>query len=148
MDELFKIFLTSGLTIFGGVLVYVLGQIVSKFYIESIYEQKKIIAEINNVLIFYANQFYIHREFNPKAEKVADEIRSLSTQLRARTESILSYSFFEKCKIVLPKKDIHSASSSLIGLSNSVYYREDISNHVESYKTNIAKKLKIEIDQV
>lgn len=53
MSELEKIFFTSALTIFGGVLVYVIGQVTSKFLIDPIHEQKKLIGEIGDSLIFY-----------------------------------------------------------------------------------------------
>jgi hypothetical protein len=55
MSELFKIILTSSLTIFGGILVFVIGQVVVKFIIEPLHEQAKLIGEIANSLIFFAN---------------------------------------------------------------------------------------------
>ena len=146
MGETFKIFLTAGLTILGGVFVYVIGQIISKFMIEPIHEQKKIISEINDNLIFYANQFYLYTEVNPKAEEIRNKFRSFSAQLRAKTHLIPFYVLFQKLRMVLRKEDIYGACSSLVGLSNSVYKIEgqDIS-HVESYRNEISTKLKIKL---
>lgn len=49
------IFLTSGLTILGGIIIFVGGQIVTRFIIEPFYEQFKLIGEIANSLIYYGN---------------------------------------------------------------------------------------------
>ncbi len=56
-SELFKIFLTSGLTIFGGLFIYVIGQLISKFFIEPIHKQSRCIGEIYYSLIFYADLY-------------------------------------------------------------------------------------------
>jgi len=50
-----NIFVTSGLTILGGIIIFVGGQILTKFIIEPFYEQSKLIGEIANSLIYYAN---------------------------------------------------------------------------------------------
>ncbi|MCJ7635467.1 hypothetical protein MUP77_24145, partial [Candidatus Bathyarchaeota archaeon] len=57
MSELFKIVLTSSLTIFGGIVVLTMGQIITKFFIEPIHEQFRLIGEINDSLIYYANVY-------------------------------------------------------------------------------------------
>jgi hypothetical protein len=49
------IFVTSGLTILGGIVIFVGGQILTKFIVEPFYEQSKLIGEIANSLIYYAN---------------------------------------------------------------------------------------------
>ncbi|ETB64125.1 TPA: hypothetical protein DIC38_00595 [Candidatus Nomurabacteria bacterium] len=145
MTEVLKIFLTAGLTVFGGVVIYAFGQILLKFFIKPIYEQKKIISEINDTIIFYANRFGIYKEIHSKAEEVSDKLRSLSTQLRARTKMIPFYNHFQKCGFVVPEKDINDACSALIGLSNSVYHNENNSDHISRYKETISIKLNIEL---
>jgi len=55
MFQLTQIILTSSLTVLGGVLIYIIGQIISLFFIEPIHEQKKIIGEVDDALGFYAN---------------------------------------------------------------------------------------------
>ncbi len=50
-------YLTASITILGGFIVFVLGQIVVKFFIEPIHEQSKTIGEIAYSLIFYANLY-------------------------------------------------------------------------------------------
>jgi hypothetical protein len=53
MSELFKIVVTSSLTILSGILVFVIGQVIVKFIIEPLHEQAKLIGEIANSLIFF-----------------------------------------------------------------------------------------------
>lgn len=146
MVDIFKIILTSCLTILGGVVIYALGQIISKFIIEPIHEQKRIISEINDILIFYANKFFIYKERNTEADEIIDKIRSLSTKLRAKTELIPFYGYLEKCNLVLKSGRIDDACSALVGLSNSVYFLEGQTiSHVEFYKKTISENLKINI---
>lgn len=120
MSELYKIILTSSLTILGGVVVYVTGQIISKFFIEPIHEQKKIIGEIADALIFYANVYC-----NPgtgskkKMNEASERLRQLATLLHSKTHLIPWYKFFEKIRVVVESSSIEKASTKLIGLSNS-----------------------------
>jgi hypothetical protein len=55
MSELDKILLTSGLTIAGGFLVYVFGQIATRFLIDPYHEYRKTVGEIADTLVYYAN---------------------------------------------------------------------------------------------
>lgn len=55
MSEIYKIVLTSSLTILGGVITFVAGQIVIKFLIEPIHNYMKLVSEIADTLILYAN---------------------------------------------------------------------------------------------
>lgn len=122
MSEIFKIFLTSALTIVGGVIVYALSQIILKFIIEPIHGQKKIIGEIADALIFYGN-IYCNPGIGPKEkiDEASEKLRQLATLLQSRTHLIPCYGFFEKIRIVNKTSAIKEASRNLIGLSNSVY---------------------------
>ena len=42
MSELFKIVLTSSITVLSGILVFVGGQLIAKFFIEPIHEQRRL----------------------------------------------------------------------------------------------------------
>ncbi|HYS83735.1 MAG TPA: hypothetical protein VEN78_01865 [Bradyrhizobium sp.] len=54
MSDLERILLTSVFTILGGVLVFVIGQLLSKFLIEPIHELRKVIGEVRFNLAFHA----------------------------------------------------------------------------------------------
>jgi hypothetical protein len=126
MSEIFKIVLTSSFTIVGGVIIFVMGQIISKFLIEPIHEQRKTIGEIADSLIFYAN-VYGNPGLGPKEkmDEAYQRLRELATLLQSKTHLIPFYSFFSSCGMVQKPSDIQEASSQLIGLSNSVYQPPD-----------------------
>lgn len=130
MTELQKIVLTSSLTILGGISVFVVGQIVSKFLIEPIHEQSKIIGKIADSLIFYANLYSnpgsnIPREESDEASRT---IRQQASQLMAKSHAVRWYRLWQFFRVVPRYDDIVEASKNLIGLSNSFRHGEAIQN--------------------
>jgi hypothetical protein len=63
VTETAKIILTALATIFGGVLVYVAGQLLSKLFIEHIQEQRKVIGEIDVGLVLWAREWANLQDF-------------------------------------------------------------------------------------
>jgi len=126
MAEIYKIFLTSALTIIGGVLVYTLGQIISKFFIEPVHEQAEIIGDISDALVYYAREYsspgLLPRDMLDEAH---EKFRRLASLLKAKTYRIKWYSFFTLFRLVPKLKSIEESSKQLIGLSNSVYRSSD-----------------------
>jgi hypothetical protein len=125
--ELFKIFLTSSLTIIGGVTIFVIGQIILRFIIEPILELNKLRGEIAFSLIFYAN-VYINPPANlvfPEDRKLLDNIqevlRKLASQLCPRASVIPLFKIWELLKIVPNFDNFAAATTELIGLSNSIH---------------------------
>lgn len=122
MSELFKIILTSSLTIFGGIVVLTMGQIIAKFFIEPIHEHFRLIGEINDSLIYYAN-VYCNAGLGKK--EVMDEaqnvLRRRASQLMAKTHIIRCYKFCQSLKVVHKRADIMEARKKLILLSNSIH---------------------------
>lgn len=136
----------ASITVLGGFIVYVAGQIFTKFLIDPINEQKQIIGKIADALIFYANKYYSivgydtstgfstlwssseEREQTKKVEEenkkrnnlISDTIRSLGTQLLSKTYIIPYYGFFAKLGLVKTEKNIIAAQHGLMGLSNMV----------------------------
>lgn len=140
MSELTQIIFTSSLTILGGVLIYVIGQVVSKFFIERIHDQANIVGKINDSLIFFAN-IYSNPGFSlkDKADEASNRLRQLATLLRSKTYMIPWYGFFEKIRIVPKLSDINEASGNLIGLSNSLNRESDRSEN--NKRVNEIRKL-------
>jgi hypothetical protein len=122
MLEPTKIILTSSLTIIGGVVIFALGQIISKFIIEPVHEQRKIIGEIADAIDFYANVYC-----NPgtwpkeKMDEVSQRLRQLATFLRSKSHLVPLYGFLATLKMVPCAHAIQEASTELISLSNSLY---------------------------
>jgi hypothetical protein len=139
MNEL----LTAGLTIFGGAVVLVVGQIVQRFYLEPIQEQRRIIGEIAYALIYDAN---VVRELfvEERVKETVTRMRQLASSLRATVRTIPSYGFFARQGVVPPADNVMRASRELIGLSNSTTERVGEENHRR--RVRIAKELDIEME--
>lgn len=138
MTKIGEIILTSGLTIVGGVLILVAGQIAIKFFLEPVHEFRKYLGEIQDALIFYAN-LPTYEGANEETRKTVLEAKDLfrqqASRLIARKKIIPWYKCLVKLKIVAPEKNIEEIHRGLIGLSNSVmgpghddvkYFRDSI----------------------
>lgn len=146
MSDIFKIVLTSSFTIVGGVIIYIFGQIFSKFFIDPMAEQRKTIGEIADALIYYANIYSNPSSNNSERRNTAHlKLRELATLLRSKTHLIPKYKFFEKWGLVIKVESIREASNNLIGLSNSVVMLSTGSENYELSK-NIKVHLKISLD--
>ena len=114
--------LIAAITIFGGFVIFVLGQIILKFLIEPIHKQSETIGQIAHHLIFYANLYT-----NPGAgtrdemDKASCALRTQAADLIAKTHVIKIYSFWQFLKLIPKRSDIIAAHKNLIGLSNIVY---------------------------
>lgn len=124
MSELEKIFLTSGLTIGGGVTVYVIGQLLSKFVIEPIHELRKVIGEVRFALAFHAPTINtpISRT-QVTSDKAYDALMKCSADLLVRAEGIPLYGVISRVsfRFVPEKKKVADAAKWLRGLSTHVH---------------------------
>ncbi len=123
MDDLAKILLTSSLTIFGAVLIFVVGQLLGKFVIEPVQDLKRLLGEIRFELIFHAQAI-----FTPAGDKASEDeaqkiLRKAACTLRSRIEVIPCYHWWSIISHgFLPhKENALEASKLLMGLSNSVH---------------------------
>jgi hypothetical protein len=109
-------------TVLAGVLVFLVGQVVVRFVLDPLANQRAIIGEIADRLIFHAAAY-----MNPGVarqellEEASRELRRSSAQLQARTHVIPLYDELAKVGIVRSRGQIDEASRELIGLSNSVF---------------------------
>ena len=146
MTELYKIVLTSCLTIFGGVFVFTIGQLISKFLIEPIHEQSKCIGEIADALIFYANLYASPGTDMPeKRHEASKSLRQYGSLIISKTHMIKFYSLLEKLGLVRKQKDILEASQELIRLSNSIYSGKYVFNITSRQKIMKALNIRLEI---
>jgi hypothetical protein len=126
MTEWIKIILTSSLTILGGIIVYVAGQIISKFFIEPIHKQAEIIGDISDALVYYAREYsspgLLPRK---KLDEAHERFRQLASLLKAKTYMIKWYRLFTLLGLVPDLLFIEAIARELIGLSNSVYGDSD-----------------------
>jgi hypothetical protein len=112
--------LTVVATIFGGVIIFVTGQVILKWFIEPIQQFKKTLAEISNTSVRYA-----HAIHNPDAvpaelsDEVYDKLRQLSGQLYADMELIPRYPYPAlRWLFRLPSREnVYNSASRLIGVN-------------------------------
>jgi|GEM_PF-2754834 len=130
--------------IISGVAVFILGEIVVRFFLTPIHKFKEIKGEIASVLLFHANnygQVYKNlddilcteggddRVINERIEsakmwnndlsKASDETRAVVAKLIAVAEGIPFYPLIAFIKVVPSKENIKIAKKQLIALSNS-----------------------------
>ncbi len=113
---------TIFLTIFAGVITFVIGQVIVKLVIDPVQDMKSTIGQISHTLVLYANVIS-----NPGVTKqeLMDEashaLRNLSSRLRAHLSLIPKYKITSKVFGLPSFSRVRTASTALIGLSNSVY---------------------------
>jgi hypothetical protein len=153
--------------IISGVLVFIIGEIIVRFFLNPLYKFKEIKGEIASTLLFHANNYgreIIRIDFKvnlqPESElqenekikspeKINDELkqarketRSVAAKLISSAESIPFYKIMAGMKIVPTKKNISSSKSNLIWLSNSFIGGKEVES-IERSK-NICSLLSIE----
>ena len=131
MTEIERIFLTSGLTIFGGIVVLVLGQIITKFHLEPLHELRMLLGNISDTLVLHANVCtnpgLRPREPMDAASRVLREEASL---LRARAHALPCYIVYVFLRVVPKSKSLQEASRLLTALTNAAYVEgQGMENH-------------------
>lgn len=150
-------FLTACITIIGGVVIYVVGQIILKFVIEPMHEQRLIVGEISDKLMFYGNKLKSYNELqgfdginiedigkfvNKQSlrrinikDKIADDIRGLGSKLVSKTYLIpMPFRFWQ-----VSEKNIILAKKSLTILSNLVGFNftNDHMSHIGAIRKSL-----------
>lgn len=114
--------MTVFLTIFSGVVTFVLGQLILKLLIYPVQEFKKTIADIALALIEYANIYTNPGVANVEvAKRASDELRKLSSRLNAQMYLIPSYNSAAKLFRLPSREKVVDSAKNLIGISNGVF---------------------------
>jgi hypothetical protein len=110
------------LTIFAGVLTYIIGQMILKLVIEPILELRKTIGRISHSLIHYAG-FIFNPGVRPKDEiqHASDYLRSLSSEIQSHLYLVPIYGLTAFFFRLPTKRKVLDASKALMGLSNSLF---------------------------
>jgi len=131
--------LTAALTVFAGFVVFVGGQIVQRFLLEPIQEQRRVIGEIAYVLLYHDNVGRFHTE--EYRGEVGYTLRRLAGELRRTRSTIPLYRLLEKTPFVAKTDNVIKASSALVGWSNSVIGGSE--DTATEHKNSIAENLSI-----
>lgn len=124
MTDLEKILITAGLTVSGGVIVFVVGQLLSKILIEPSQDLKRIIAETHIALAVHAPT--IHTPISRTKETsiaASDALRKCSAELYAKVHAIPGYRVLSFVTLrFLPRRgSIENAVRELRSLSTYVF---------------------------
>lgn len=122
MSDLDKILLTALATVVGGVTVFTTGQVLTRFLIEPIHEQRKLVGSIADALLYYAH--YLADSFDrPIAEvgEAPDKFRRFAAELMAKTVAIPGYRFWGWLRVIRPFSQVIKARGALFGLSNTLH---------------------------
>ena len=129
ISNLTKIILTSGLTIIGGITIYVAGQLIARFFIDPYHEYQKSVGEIADALVYYADVYS-----NPgsgdrqRMDEAAKILREKGSLLKVCAYAIPKYVWFVKRGWLPQWEIIMKASAALIGLSNNVHQGDAAAN--------------------
>jgi hypothetical protein len=114
--------MTVFLTVFSGVITFVLGQLVIKLLVDPVHDFRKTVADIALALIEYANVYANPGVAGSEVEKkVSEELRRLSSRLNAQMYLIPCYPITAKIFGLPSRGKVVDAASNLIGLSNGVF---------------------------
>ena len=147
MSDLEKILWTSASTIFGGVILFVIGQLLSKFLIEPIQELKKAIGEVRFNLAYYAPIIHtpISRD-KERSDKAYDAIMRNSCDLLTKADAIPFYRLIPN-RFFLPIMNIDRAAVDLRALTTYLHETgEKAASHIEvinSRVKSIEQKLRL-----
>ncbi len=113
-------FYQAFLTVISSVLVGTIVYVITKFVLDNLLEQKKVIADIANALTYYANIYSFPMVNDEDIKPTSDEFRKLSARLRSTITIIPKYNWFELFHIVPKTEDIKKACGLLMVISNSI----------------------------
>jgi hypothetical protein len=121
---------TAGITACFGILVLVAGQIISKWLIEPMHEQRKTIGEIAYNLILLGNAGSSFSNIKLEGERISSAaepreatltVRRLASQLRSSLVSIPCYDALAKTGCIHKREVVMEASREMIGWSNDIW---------------------------
>ena len=122
MSELYKIVLTSCLTIAGGLFVLLAGQTIGKLLIEPVYSARMAIGRVRYAMLFHANIYANPGTARPEFMDAASiALCTYAAELSAAADAVPWYRLFSFLRVVPRWKAIDDTVQALIGLSNLVY---------------------------
>jgi hypothetical protein len=131
-------------TVIAGTLVFSLGKIFESAIINPLISYKKVIGEVTDQLILYA-QAYSSKMVKEELHKEASDVfRKSAGRLQVYYNIIAWMRFLGFLWWLVPsRKDVNEATKSLIGLSNGIPPRDEDGRHNDRKVAIIREKLRI-----
>src|SRR5438309_1028902 len=124
MSELLKIVLTSGLTVVGGLAVFVL----QRFVLEPLNEQSKVLGRITYAMFYYGREYGFPIDPSQAPEDTqkrywaaADQIRGLAASLAETSQSIRFRWMWILLGLTPRRRKINASIGLLTRMSNSFF---------------------------
>lgn len=143
MDKVF-------VTIFCGVSVYVLGQIILRLFIEPIAELRKTISQVQYNLIYSAHILHNSEVMDiEKINEVSLALRSLCAELHAKRAGIPLYPYLSWLVGLPSESKIRKGATNLIALSNWINLKEHPKKlgHILKNSQELYENLSLKIDK-
>jgi hypothetical protein len=137
--------LTFVLTILGGVLIFVIGQIALRVCVEPLQQLRSAIADVIFVLHYYAPTYTNQAKDRPNQlnERAEDAIREKAGILFSRAQAIACYGIFATVKLVPTYNNVEEAVRDLTFIGNNIRSGEPKDN--EAARDKIQQSLGISI---
>jgi len=117
----------NAITLLVGIGVFVGGQIIAKFLIEPIYEQRRLIRDIADSVWLYGNLYSNPaRDGSPERDEAYRVLRQRGSQLMAATNAIPFYSLWQQLPGVPKWENVVETWGHLVRLSNGVYMGDPV----------------------
>jgi hypothetical protein len=116
---------TAASTLLVGVIVYVVGQLLSKVFIDPLQNLRKTVGETRFNLAFHAG--VIHSPIcraSEKSDNTQDALMKSSCDLLANLQTISLYWIASTLQLAPPRKSIEQAAVQLRGLSTYVHEKD------------------------
>lgn len=130
MDEIFKIVLTSALTIIGAVIIFSITKIVELFYIKPFFNFKDKLVKTNTNLNFYRdiltnafNREEINDDFVKEIKKAQETVRADWASLKSA--HAITPKLFKKLNKVFSSEEMKKIEENLLYLSNAPIIRSN-----------------------
>jgi hypothetical protein len=124
----------NAITLLVGIGVFVGGQVIAKFFIEPIHEQRRVVGKVAHVVWFYANVYTNPARPGESAGDHLNEVRyeaytalrQAASQLMAATNSIPLYGVWQWLPWLPKWSELVEVWGDLVLLSNGVYAGDPI----------------------
>lgn len=126
---------TAFVTIFGGIIVLVIGQLIIKYILEPIQKHQEILQEIAYTILFHT-ELWGNPGINYQKDRreVTNKFRGLAAKLATTAKIPLINQFLVNRKIVLSDDNITEVKEKLIAISNSIFAEDKDSSNRKSEK--------------
>ena len=140
-DNVLKLFLT----VLGSIAVLTLGELIKKFAIAPIQEQKRVIGAVAASLMFYANVYSAPAGIDGATiDETSKALRKHASELTSTTLMIPFYFAWECLRFCPSMKNIRQAIKDLTFLSNNVHSPMGMENFRIGARQRIEKALGID----